>query len=148
MLTRPALFALLIAAATTSANAAEPAAAACAAPADLRSTPLAAWTQADGDAASPLGVGRPVTLTPQDGAVSQTLLIAEAGRYGVAGDGKVWIDVAAADSKPLVSVDHGHGPSCSGIRKIVWFDLAAGTYQLALSKAANASVRLLVVRAP
>lgn len=147
MLKRAVLCGFLITAATASANAAEPSAAPCTVPADLRSTPFAAWTQPDADTASPLGVGRSTTLTPQDGAVSHALLITEAGRYGVAADDKVWIDVVA-DSRAIVSVDHGHGPACSGIRKIVWFDLAVGNYQLTLSKAANVSVRLLVVRAP
>jgi len=120
---------------------------ACTAPADLSGTPLAAWAEADGGAAEPLVPGRPVTLAMTDGAGSRSLRIANAGRYGVAADGKVWIDLVAA-GEPLASVEHGHGPACSGIRKIVWFDLAAGDYRLALSKAAAMDVRLLVVRAP
>ncbi|WP_156878217.1 hypothetical protein [Sphingopyxis sp. QXT-31] len=116
----------------------------CAAPADLSATPYAAWTASDGDAAAP-GVGTPATLVMTDGTASLSLRIAQAGKYGVAADGKVWIDLVA-DGKPLTSVDHGHGPDCSGIRKVVWFDLAAGDYELALTKAET--VRLLVVKAP
>lgn len=140
---RAALLALLLSAAAP-ALAAEPAA--CSAPADLGATPYAAWTAADGDAAA-VAIGTPVTLATTDGAASRGLRIDRAGKYGIAADGKVWIDVIA-DGKPLASADHGHGPDCSGIRKIVWFDLAAGNYEVALSKAAGASVRLLVVRAP
>lgn len=141
---RAALLALLLSAAAP-ALAAEPAA--CPAPADLGATPYAAWTAADGDAAAPLARDLPVALATTDGAASRGLRIDSAGKYGIAADSKVWIDVIA-DGKPLTSTDHGHGPDCSGIRKIVWFDLAAGTYEVALSKAAGPSVRLLVVRAP
>jgi hypothetical protein len=143
MIARLAAIALLMTAALP-ASAAEPTA--CAAPADLSATPYAAWTAADGDAAAPV-VGTPVTLAMADGAASRSLTIAEAGKYGVAADGKVWIDVIA-DGKPLTSVGHGHGPDCSGIRKVVWFDLAAGEHELALSKAVAEKVRLLVVKAP
>ena len=141
-----ALFALLVWTAAP-AMAAEPGAAPCPAAADLSATPLAAWTQPDGDAAVSLAPGRQVILTLDDGAAASSLQIAEAGRYGVAADSKVWIDVIAGGSS-VASVEHGHGPACSGIRKIVWFDLAAGTHQLLLSKAASATVRLLLVRAP
>ncbi|WP_439568355.1 hypothetical protein [Sphingopyxis sp.] len=143
---RRAPLALLIAAAAP-VNAAEPMTAPCAAPADLGATPLAAWTLPENDAVAAVTVGRPVTLALHNGAASRSLRIAEAGRYGVAADTKVWIDVAA-NAMPLASVEHGHGPACSGIRKIVWFTLSAGIYELALSKAERASVRLLVVRAP
>lgn len=143
MIARLATAALLLTAALPL-SAAEPAT--CAAPADLSATPYAAWTGADGDAAA-MVAGMPVTLTMADGATSRSLRIAEAGKYGVAADGKVWIDLVA-DSKPLTSVGHGHGPDCSGIRKVVSFDLAAGEYQLALTKAVAEKVRLLVVKAP
>lgn len=128
--------------ATLLAASAEPTA--CSAPTDLGATPLAAWTAADGDADAALVPGQPVTLAMADGAAARTLTVAEAGRYGVAADGRVWIDLVA-DGRPLTSVEHGHGPACSGIRKIVWFDLAPGTYELALSKAATDRVRVLVV---
>lgn len=143
MIARLAAAALLLTAALPAA-AAEPAT--CAAPADLSATPYAAWTAADGDAAA-LVAGTPVTLAMADGAASRSLGIAQAGKYGVAADGKVWIDLMA-DGKPLTSVGHGHGPDCSGIRKVVWFDLTAGKYELALTKAVTDKVRLLVVKAP
>ncbi len=117
----------------------------CSAPADLSATPLAAWTQTDGAADAAIVPGRPVTLVMADGAAARTLTIAAAGRYGVAADGRVWIDLVA-DGKPLTSVEHGHGPACSGIRKIVWFDLTPGTYDVTLSKAATDRVRVLVVQ--
>lgn len=142
---RAALLALLLSAAAP-ALAAEPVAATCAAPADLGATPFAAWASADGDAAGPLVPGQPVTLALDSGAAARSLTIETAGRYGIAAGGKVWIDLIA-NGAAQTSVEHGHGPECSGIRKIVWFDLAAGTYELALSKAEDASVRVLVVPA-
>ena len=122
---RAALLALLLST-TAPALAADPAS--CAAPADLAATPYAAWATADG-------------------AASRPLTIATAGRYGLAAGSKVWIDLVAGGTAQT-SVEHGHGPACSGIRKVVWFDLKPGTYELALSKGEAASVRVLVVRAP
>lgn len=142
---RAALFVLPIVAAA-SATAAEPVTPTCAAAADLGTTPFAAWTLPVDDRAAAPEIGRPIALALENGAASRSLRITEAGRYGIAADGKVWIDIRA-DTVPLASVGHGHGPACSGIRKIVWFTLAARTYELALSKAEAASVRLLVVRA-
>ena len=92
-------------------------------------------------------VGRPTVLALENGGTSRQVEITEAGRYGIAADGKVWIDVIA-NAAPVASVGHGHGPACSGIRKIVWFNLPVGTYELALSKAEVARVRLLIVRPP
>ncbi len=143
---RAALFVLQIVAAGA-ATAAEPVAPTCAAAADLGATPFAAWTLPVNDRAAAPEIGHPMALTFENGAASRPLRITEAGRYGIAADGKVWIDVRA-NAAPLASVGHGHGPACSGIRKIVWFTLAVGTYELALSKAEATSVRLLVVRAP
>lgn len=140
---RAALLALLLSTAAP-ALAADPAS--CAAPADLGETPYAAWATADGDAAA-LAIGTPVTLPLADGAASRPLTIATAGRYGLAAGSKVWIDLVAGGTAQT-SVEHGHGPACSGIRKVVWFDLKPGTYDLALSKGEAASVRVLVVRAP
>ena len=140
-----ALLAMLLAAIATAAAAA-PVTARCAAPADLGATPFAAWTLPD-DSAAAAKVGHPVALKVENGAASRPLSITDTGRYGIAVDGKVWIDLVA-NGAPLASVGHGHGPACSGIRKVVWFNLTTGNYELALSKAEAASVRLLVVRAP
>ena len=140
---RAALFLPLLCAAMPAA-AADPAPAACTAPADLAATPYAAWSGAD---AAELAVGTPVTLARDNSAASRRLTIDSAGRYGVAAGSKVWIDLIANDA-PQTSVEHAHGPACSGIRKVVWFDLEPGTYEVALSKGEAASVRVMVVRAP
>jgi hypothetical protein len=74
-----------------------------------------------------------------------TVEIAEAGTYGVAIDQGAWIDMAH-DGTVLHSVNHGHGPACSTIRKIVDFALEPGRYTLTLSRTEAPAIRLLVVR--
>ena len=140
---RAAILAILLGA-SVPAIAAEPAP--CTAPADLTATPFAGWAGADGDATAVIP-GTPVTLPLADGAASRVLTIETAGRYGVAAGSKVWIDLVAGGTAQT-SVEHGHGPACSGIRKIVWFDLKPGLYDLALTKGETASARVLLVRAP
>jgi hypothetical protein len=131
----------------------------CTAPAVLPA-PLATWTKPVASGGGLITVGQAVklTLTPQtdlkypvatklaqEGATGAilTIQIAKPGRYQVAASGKVWIDVVLA-GRSLNSVAHDHGPACSGIAKIVQFDLAAGTYTIALSGAAKPEVTLLV----
>jgi hypothetical protein len=46
------------------------------------------------------------------------------------------------------SVAHGHGPACTGIRKMVDFDLASGAYTLQLAGNASATLPLMLVRLP
>lgn len=53
--------------------------------------------------------------------------VARAGRARIALDQGAWIDVVK-DGAIVKSVTHGHGPKCSGIRKIVDFDLTPGRY--------------------
>jgi len=53
--------------------------------------------------------------------------VARAGRVRIALDQGAWIDVVK-DGAIVKSVTHGHGPKCSGIRKIVDFDLTPGRY--------------------
>lgn len=106
---------------------------------------LSGWTvQADG-----FGVNQAVTLEAGDvaklpgvpagakpgGAVMIGFRIETAGRYGVALDQRGWIDVVPglAGGEALKSTQHGHGPDCSSIRKIVHYDLQPGIYRLYLT---------------
>ena len=73
------------------------------------------------------------------------LTVTRAGRYRVALDGPVWIEMAQGGRK-LASVAHGHAPSCSGARKMVDFDLTPGSYILQLSGAAGPAATVLVAR--
>lgn len=72
--------------------------------------------------------------------------VAEAGRYRVALGTAAWIDVARA-GRALPPVAYGHGPACTGIRKIVDFDLAPGRYVLQLSGTQAPTLPVMIVRA-
>ncbi|MGE0665613.1 MAG: homogentisate 1,2-dioxygenase [Sphingomonadales bacterium] len=76
-----------------------------------------------------------------------TLRIPEAGTYRVALGAKAWIDVVSG-GKAVASTAHGHGPECSGIRKIVDFPLSPGLYVLQLAGAAEPSIGILVTKRP
>lgn len=71
--------------------------------------------------------------------------IARAGRYRVAQNGRSWVDVIVA-GKTLDSAAHGHGPDCSGVTKMVEYDLPAGRHLLQI--AANGEAALTVMVAP
>lgn len=118
-----------------------------------------------GDAQSapvvPIGEGHDVTLRLTDGVAWRhpperspragsfggvlTLEIHETGTYRIALAEGLWIDVAGA-SGVVTSVGHGHGPACSGIRKIVDFRLDPGRYAVQLSGAVAGLARVLVAR--
>ena len=72
-------------------------------------------------------------------------VIPTAGRYRVALDAAAWIDVLQ-EGKALVSVGHAHGPACSGIRKMVEFDLAPGRYILQLAGNERSAIGVMVAR--
>lgn len=120
---------------------------------------LAGWRASGGDLAS----GRAVTvetwdprtvrmfdlpLPKQSGrAATRTFRIATAGTYGIALGEKGWIDLyRVRDTTPLTSTAHKHGPACSGIRKIVRFDLTPGDYQVVIGGLAGANARLMLVK--
>ncbi|MBO9724890.1 MAG: homogentisate 1,2-dioxygenase [Novosphingobium sp.] len=73
-----------------------------------------------------------------------------AGQYRVALGSAAWIDVIKASdtTRGLTSIAHGHGPDCSGIRKMVDFALEPGDYLLQISANADAKLPLLVTRLP
>jgi hypothetical protein len=69
--------------------------------------------------------------------------IAKAGRYRIALSSGAWIDLVQKGDR-LKSADHAHGPDCSGIAKIVAFDLQPGRYWLQLSEAKDARINVMV----
>jgi hypothetical protein len=73
--------------------------------------------------------------------------VAHAGTYRVALGGPAWVDVVRA-GKPMAAVAHGHGPACTGIRKIVDFRLRPGRYVLQLSGGGMASLPVLIAQGP
>ena len=67
----------------------------------------------------------------------------KAGRYRVALETGAWIDVLV-NGRPATSVAHGHGEPCSGIRKIVDFDLPAGNHLIQISNNEKPETTLMV----
>lgn len=136
-------------------------------PADLagwtRMTPVRAGATMATAAGLTLGTGARATLLPATGvgfalaprkpgdAASSGGLFAFAapapGRYRVALGAGAWIDVVR-DGIAVASIAHARGPACSGIRKMVDFDLAAGRYLLQIAGNQEAALSLMVVRLP
>lgn len=69
------------------------------------------------------------------------------GRYRIALGAGAWIDVVK-DGKALPSAAHSHGPACSGIRKMVDFDLTPGRYLIQLAASPAADLPIMVARLP
>lgn len=72
---------------------------------------------------------------------------AEAGTYRVALGSAAWIDVVEGGGS-LVSVAHGHGPECSGIRKMVDYPLKPGRHVLQIAASGEATISVLVTKLP
>lgn len=69
------------------------------------------------------------------------------GRYRVALGSAAWIDVVR-NGRSLPSVAHGHGPACSGIRKMVDFDLQPGRYLLQIAGSEPLATGVMVSAVP
>lgn len=149
------------------------AAVACAAPADLPA-PLASWrapvplraaTAARGLKAATLTPGQSVTLalarTPDvayplrpakpGGSVSYGGLtrftVDKPGTWRVALSTAAWVDLVR-DGAALQSIAHGHGPDCTGVRKMVDFTLSPGEYTIQVAANGADSITLLVTPLP
>lgn len=85
----------------------------------------------------------PEKVGPNGGTL--TLVVAEAGTYRVAVGQRAWVDLIR-DGKVTSSSAHGHGPKCTGIRKMVDFVLSPGNYTLQLSGSEAESVAILAVK--
>ncbi|HJS10276.1 homogentisate 1,2-dioxygenase [Sphingopyxis sp.] len=70
--------------------------------------------------------------------------VKKAGRLIVALDAGAWIDLVR-DGAAVKSVTHGRGPACSGIRKMVEYDVTQGRYQLQIVNAPTASIHAMAV---
>lgn len=135
---------------------------------------LAGWVKRDGASAATdaAGLAKAVLVpgTGVDAALSQTsalhyvvrpekpggsvsyggmfaFTIAEAGTYRVALGSGAWIDVLQGTTAQ-VSVAHGHGPDCTGVRKMVDFKLEPGSYTLQLAANGSPTLPLLITRLP
>lgn len=110
----------------------------------------------------PLGVAREIGLLPvgelkyavqpvrpDDGAVHGGLVafdVVQRGTYRLALGSGAWIEVVGG-TRARQSVGHGHGPECSGIRKIVDFELSPGRYLLQISASKEARITAMIAPA-
>lgn len=132
--------------------------------------PWTSWTQSGTavgggtvSTAPRLILGKPVTATLRPGAQVQfavspgknaaksyaglfTLAVKDAARIGIALSDGAWVDVVTGQTA-LKSVEHGHGAACSGIRKIVWFDLMSGLHTIQIASAPRATIRIMAADA-
>ena len=133
------------------------------APVCLRQQPVAGFENwGKGVAAVALTAGRPAALKLQpaagvnfqpplgrpakDGTFggSFALHVDRADYYRIALSAGAWIDVIQS-GHPLSSAAHMHGPACSGIAKIVTFQLQPGDYVVQLSEAKADGMLAMVV---
>ena len=91
----------------------------------------------------PATPGKPAAAGSSSGVF--TFTASDAGRYRVALGAAAWLDVVAGD-KALTSVTHGHGPKCTGIRKMVDFDLKPGRHLLQIVGSPTPAIDMMVVR--
>ena len=71
--------------------------------------------------------------------------VTTSGRYRVALGSGAWVDVLKGTA-PAVSVAHGRGPDCTGVRKMVDFDLQPGRYLLQIAGNGSATLPLMLAR--
>lgn len=96
-------------------------------------------------------VAYPVRPAKPGGSVSfgglASFTVAQAGTWRVALGSGAWVDVVK-DGTAMPSIAHGHGPDCSGIRKMVDYSLTPGHYVLQVAANGADSLPLLVTRLP
>lgn len=73
--------------------------------------------------------------------------IDRAGTYRVALGSGAWIDILKGKAL-ITSTAHGHGPDCSGIRKMVDFPLTPGRYTLQIAANGEPTLPLMIARLP
>ncbi|MCE7797179.1 homogentisate 1,2-dioxygenase [Sphingobium sufflavum] len=76
-----------------------------------------------------------------------TFTVKQPGLYRVALGSGAWIDLLR-DGKAVASTAHGHGPECSGVRKMVDFPLTPGRHVLQLAANGAESLPVMIARLP
>ncbi len=127
-------------------------------------TPVTAAASSAVPAPAILSVGKGVdaTLRPADGVAYASapgrpagpggragllaLQVGEPGTYAVGLSSVAWIDVVDARGAAVASTAHGHGPPCSGMRKVVDFPLAPGRYVIQLTTGGDPVVGIIAFR--
>jgi len=69
--------------------------------------------------------------------------LAKAGHVRIALSAGAWADLVHKGDR-LKLAGHGHAPACSGIAKIVEYDLQPGSYWLQLSEAKSPTINVMV----
>ncbi|HZU64996.1 MAG TPA: hypothetical protein VFF98_15025 [Novosphingobium sp.] len=125
--------------------------------------PLAAGQAADGAPLLKPGSAARLSLAPTPqvryalrpekpgGSVSYgglvALEVASAGTYRIALGSAAWLDVIGKGGA-LPSIAHGHGPDCTGIRKLVDFTLEPGRYLLQISANGTPALTVMALALP
>lgn len=127
--------------------------------------PIAASSDASGLRAATLAIGSAADATLKStsevhyvtrpekpgGSVSYgglfVFTVEQAGTYRVALGSGAWIDVLRGRTA-VASTAHGHGPDCSGIRKMVDFPLTPGRYTLQIAANGEPKLSLMIARLP
>jgi len=73
--------------------------------------------------------------------------VAQAGSYRIALGSAAWLDVVR-DGQAVMSTAHGHGPDCTGIRKMVDFTLSPGRYLVQVSANGAPQLTVMAIRQP
>lgn len=89
---------------------------------------------------------KPARTEPKSYGGLFTVTLKTPARVGIGLSGPAWVDTVSGQI-PNASVEHGHGPECSGIRKIVWFDLAPGTHWVQIANSASREIRVMAADA-
>jgi hypothetical protein len=120
-------------------------------PADLKTAELTLGTAADAKLQPTPMIKFTIDPSKPGGSVSHgglfSFTVLAAGTYRVALGSGAWIDVIE-DKKAAVSTAHGHGPDCTGVRKMVDYDLKAGRHILQVSANGSPDLTLMVVKLP
>ncbi|WP_116091221.1 hypothetical protein [Sphingomonas crusticola] len=136
-------------------------AAATAQPVCIRMQPVAGFEGWGHGAGSTLAIGKEATLPlkPATGVHFEPALLrpakagtyggyfpitaSRAGRYRFALSSDAWMNLVD-HGKRLKTAAHSHGPACSGIAKIVEYDLKPGRYWVQLSEAKEPTIGAMV----
>lgn len=119
--------------------------------AGLRAATLAIGSAADATLKSTANVRYVTRPEKPGGSVSYgglySFTVDRAGTYRVALGSGAWINVLKGKTA-ITSTAHGHGPDCSGVRKMVDFPLTPGRYTLQIAGNGEPTLPLMIARLP
>lgn len=126
-------------------------ASAAATPAGLKRAMLAPGAAIDAALVRTAGISYAVRPEKPGGSVSYGGMfqfdVKQPGTYRVALGSGAWIDILKGKTA-IASSAHGHGPDCTGIRKMVDFPLEPGRYVLQIAAHGAPSLPVMLLRLP